>query len=99
MTMNIATVAAGLEPFKAGGRFYPDVRNFRGGPSEDRGPGRLPIDWAERFAEAEDRIDYVVYSYYTPIAWHTPDGWTVPPVRYSPSTTRHQAVMAELVSA
>lgn len=35
-------------------------------------------------------VDYVVFSYSTPIAWHTPDGWVVPPVRYSVTTSRHQ---------
>lgn len=36
--------------------------------------------------------DYVVYSYATPIAWHVPgEGWTVPDVKYSVTTSRHQA--------
>ena len=35
-------------------------------------------------------VDYVVFSYSTPIAWHTPDGWVVPPVRYSVTTSKHQ---------
>lgn len=41
---------------------------------------------------------YIVYSYRTPIAWRidapdaSPDGavWTVPDVKYSPTTTHHQ---------
>lgn len=50
-------------------------------------------------------VDFVVFSYATPIAWHTPDkGWTIPAVKYSPTTTRrHQPVvrsaLAEQVAA
>lgn len=37
------------------------------------------------------QADFIVYSYRTPIAWHIPgEGWIVPPVTYSVSTSRHQ---------
>ena len=51
--------------------------------------GRLPGEWRDRF-EA-DRPDYVVWSYATPIVWHGRRGWTVPDVRYSRTTSRHQS--------
>lgn len=35
---------------------------------------------------------FVVYSYGTPIAWFTEaDGWTIPDVKYSVTTSRHQS--------
>ena len=48
--------------------------------------GRLPGEWRDQFCE--DQPDYVVWSYATPIAWHGRRGWVVPPVRYSPTTSR-----------
>ena len=36
-------------------------------------------------------IDYVIYSYSTPIAWLRGDGsWFMPVADYSPTTTRHK---------
>jgi hypothetical protein len=36
-------------------------------------------------------IDYVVFSYYTPIAYRTTNGmWHMPSVRYSNTTSQHQ---------
>ena len=55
--------------------------------------GRLPSPWARRY-DADSRsggIVFAVRSYATPIAWVRADGRTViPPVIYSPTTTRHQ---------
>ena len=62
--------------------------NLRGGPRGIFGSfGRMPHELREQFQE--DRPDYVVWSYATPIAWHGRRGWTVPDVRYSPTTSRH----------
>ena len=62
--------------------------NLRGGPRGIFGNfGWMPQELREQFRE--DRPDYVVWSYATPIAWHGRRGWTVPPVRYSPTTLRH----------
>ena len=49
--------------------------------------GRLPGEWRDRFCE--DQPDYIVWSYATPIAWHGRQGWIVPPVKYSPTTSKH----------
>jgi hypothetical protein len=34
--------------------------------------------------------DYIVYSYGTPIAWFGRFGWTIPNVKYSVTTSKHQ---------
>ena len=39
-------------------------------------------------------IDYVIYSYTTPIAWLRGDGsWTMPEADYSVTTKRHKAII------
>lgn len=49
--------------------------------------GRLPHEYHESFY----RSTYRVYSYVTPIAWWSEeDGWTIPDVSYSVTTSRHQ---------
>ena len=53
-----------------------------------RGVGQLPREFEIPAGES-----FVVYSYATPIAWWTPSGgWFVPAVKYSVTTTNHQAV-------
>jgi hypothetical protein len=57
------------------------------------GAGRLPAASLAAFGtdQAHRTIDYVVYSYATPIAWHTAeDGWAVVTDKFSPTTTNHQ---------
>lgn len=59
----------------------------RGTPVET---GRLSADNRDRWKR--ERPTYAVYSYATPIAWWSEAyGWTVPPVKYSATTSRHQA--------
>ena len=63
--------------------------NLRGGPRGIFGSfGLLPLHWRETFYD--DKPDYVVWSYDTPIAWHGRRGWVVPPVKYSVTTIRHK---------
>lgn len=57
--------------------------------------GALPDQWRAQLATAQPYR--VLYSYDTPIAWWSPnteenDGWTVPDVFYSRTTTNHQNV-------
>jgi hypothetical protein len=52
--------------------------------------GRLGDAFARLFRERDHK--YVVYSYATPIAWLDDDGWTMPKVKYSVTTTNHQNV-------
>ena len=60
--------------------------NLRGGSRGLGGFGLLPLHW--RGVYQEDDPDYVVWSYATPIVWHGRRGWTIPPVKYSPTTSR-----------
>jgi hypothetical protein len=62
--------------------------------------GHLPDEHAKALlADAgKGDVDYVVYSYSTPIAWHTPKGWTIPDVKYSRTTSRHQGVVRRAVA-
>lgn len=43
-------------------------------------------------------IDYAVYSYQTPIAWHTDHGWVVTSHRYSASTNRQLSAIESVLS-
>jgi hypothetical protein len=52
--------------------------------------GRLNLDEFARFKAVEIQVDYVVYSYGTPIAWHTIDGWYVVEQKFSVTTSKHQ---------
>jgi len=52
--------------------------------------GRLDPEEFARFKAVEIQVDYVVYSYGTPIAWHTMDGWYVVEQKFSVTTSKHQ---------
>lgn len=85
--------------------FVPTLRNrtpFKTSGALSGGPGvnylprasQLPPEYA---ASALDAV-YAVWSYDTPIAWENPDGtWTVPDVKYSVTTSRHQSKIAAAV--
>jgi hypothetical protein len=63
------------------------------------GPGRLTGEPC-RGATSRDanEIDYVVYSYGTPIAWHIEDGeWIIPDDKYSVTTSNHQGVVRRAI--
>lgn len=47
--------------------------------------------------EAGD-IDFIVYSYHTPIAWHTSRGWVVTGHRYSASTNSQLSAVESMLS-
>lgn len=75
--------------------------NLSGGPDL---PWLTPRGWlteSERDAWRRDaaHIDYVVWSYFTPIAWHTDDGtsaaWHVITRTFSPTTRRHQGAVSD----
>jgi hypothetical protein len=74
------------EPFKTSGSFY-------GSKSLDTGWGRLATDAKDRFITDRAEIDYVVVSYSTPIAWHTPTGWVLVEQKFSPTTGSHQSTL------
>lgn len=92
-THTAANAILNREPFTTSGSLV-------GGYLDDKhiayiGSGRLPEPWREKFFQAKHSVPwsdfYVVYSYGTPIAWWTKaGGWTVPDVKYSRTTTKHQ---------
>lgn len=54
------------------------------------GTGRLDIEEHARYNEAIALgVDYLVYSYGTPIAWHTLEGWYVVEQKFSVTTSKH----------
>lgn len=105
---------AALEPFDAGdnvkGRQYqPGHASMISG---DRSlVGILPDHYWEQFKADAHLIDYIVWSYETPIAWHLRDEslpagatgygylgmWEIPYVRYSLTTSHHQAKIRDAV--
>lgn len=54
---------------------------------------RLPEDYVEQYLDECKHGAYIVRSYGTPIAWTNDNGqtWTMPAVRYSVTTSRHQS--------
>jgi len=76
--------------------------NLSGGPIVWRF-GYLPDSYRQELGAAMQAgtVDYALYSYGTPIAWHTTDaGWIIPPVKYSATTSKHltQSRVRDLVS-
>ncbi len=55
------------------------------------GAGKLDNEETARYNEAISiGANYFVYSYRTPIAWHTLDGWYVVEQKFSRTTSKHQ---------
>jgi len=70
---------------------------LRGEAGEHHSTGRLAGDDLSSFTRTP--VDFVVYSYATPIAWHTIDGdWTMPSTRYSVTTSCHQSAIRTAIS-
>ena len=63
------------------------LRGLRTGGLGARSYGHLP---PEARRPSLDKAEYVVYSYWTPIAWCYRGRWYYPNVSYSPTTTQHQ---------
>lgn len=57
--------------------------------------GILPAQYVRPLRDSirDHNLDYVVYSWETPIAWHDDYGWHNPPVKYSATTSAHQSVV------
>jgi len=58
--------------------------------------GRLPQDFETQLRL--DRPSYIVYSYGTPIAWHSNSGWFMPNCKYSVTTSKHQNYVRRAVA-
>lgn len=54
-------------------------------------------DYAQQ-RDCGEVIDYTVYSYDTPIAWHTPSGWHVVEQRFSVTTSCHQGQVGRAIA-
>ena len=64
------------------------------------GAGRLTGLDLDQFYIDQDDIDYVVLSYSTPIAWHTPEGgWYKVKQKFSPTSSNHQGTLYLATSA
>ena len=56
------------------------------------GTGRMADSDAAKLRTA--RIDYVVYSYGTPIAYRANGEWVIPDAKYSVTTSKHQGTIS-----
>lgn len=86
-TANTEAAIRSLKPFKSGGAL--SARSGNMGQT-----GLLNTAETNLYGIDANSIDYVVYSYATPIAWHTPNGWHVVEQKFSQSTTRHQSLVS-----
>jgi hypothetical protein len=61
--------------------------------------GRLDAQEFAQIKQDETRINYAVYSYGTPIAWHTDaEGWYVVEQKFSPTTSKHQGYVRRAIA-
>jgi hypothetical protein len=86
-----ADVLDALRPFKTYGKLKGVLSPLATEPGYLRSRNEAAANlWRADF----DKIDYVVYSYNTPIAWHvttdTFSEWIFPEVKYSRTTSAHQ---------
>jgi bisphosphoglycerate-dependent phosphoglycerate mutase len=69
-------------------------QEFRASALEGRaygaGNGRLNETETARYNQDLNAVMYWVYSYSTPIAWYTKEGWYVVEQKFSPTTSKHQ---------
>lgn len=80
------------EPFKASALSGETVG--RGVRSFGTGRASRAITDAMQDSWSAGSLDYVVYSYGTPIAWHdSATGWHIPADKYSVTTSKHQGIV------
>lgn len=60
--------------------------------------GRLDAEEFAKFKQEEASVDYIVYSYDTPIAWHSANGWYVVAQKFSVTTSKHTNQVRRAVS-
>lgn len=66
--------------------------------------GKLNVEEWRKLIDSAEIQDYVIFSYDTPIAWHTSNGWYIVSQKFSVITSKHQdcvrrAVAESLVGA
>lgn len=73
------------EPFKTSG-------SLEAGDLAYYDTGRLDQHEVDAYWRDRNTMDYIVYSYATPIAWHsTENGWHVVTQKFSSTTSKHQS--------
>lgn len=75
-----------------------DTHGALSGRTYSLGSGIMRGETFERFCGDVRDLRYVIYSYATPIAWQTPDGWVIPSDRYSATTSRHQSTVRQALT-
>lgn len=84
--MAVQTAIASRDTFTTHGALHARERDARIAGAV----GELPFEYVEKFNA--ELPTYVVFSYATPIAWWSAaHGWTIPAVKYSATTSRHQS--------
>lgn len=58
--------------------------------------GRLSNEHKDSFRKPG--LEYVIFSYLTPIAWRTNGQWVMPDVRYTVQTSKHQGKVRNALS-
>lgn len=83
-----------LEDFDTRDSLYGRAQNFASSK------GMLSEDWRISLQTVEDwgELEYVVYSYETPIAWRASGEWTMTNEKHSATTTRHQSSIYTAIS-
>ena len=69
-----------------------------GHPGAPNGEGKLDPQEIAQLRADQDAIDYTVLSYWTPIAWHTTNGWYHVAQRFSRTTSCHQSKVRQAVA-
>ena len=80
------------KPFRTHGALFADTIGENGTGRLPYYPGNLTAtDDRLRWDTDKSSIDYIVFSYATPIAWHTTDGrWHKVSQKFSMTTSHHQ---------
>jgi hypothetical protein len=81
--ISVALAIRDRQPFTTGGALK--------GVTRLTSTGALSADEKEALLSVWNDVDFAVYSYATPIAWHTPSGWHVVDQQFSVTTSKHQS--------
>lgn len=68
------------------------------GSTYSLGGGRLGGKDLAALEAGVNGADYFVYSYDTPIAWHSLDGWYVVSQKFSVTTSKHQNLVRRAIA-
>ena len=70
------------------------------GSTYSQGCGRLNLKELDKFVNelTTDKIAYFVYSYGTPIAWYTAEGWYLVDQKFTTTTSKHQNYVCQAIA-